>query len=99
MSQDGARAAAASVGAADLFVLRRVSPGRFVHFGGVGRGEGWAGIVDAKIDDEQLLAEALRTDTLIRCAEDHRELVFGPYYARGAVVVPGWICEKVASET
>jgi hypothetical protein len=88
VSSETASAAAASVGAADLFVLRRVAPRRFVHFGGVGRGEGWAGIVDANIEDEELLAEALRTDELVRLADDHRRLVFGPYYARGAVVVP-----------
>ena len=88
MSSDGAQNAAAAVGAADLFVLRRVAPQRFVHFGGVGRGEGWAGIVDANLEDEQLLAEALRTGSPVRCAEIRRELVFGPYYARGAVVVP-----------
>jgi hypothetical protein len=88
VSSEGAQTAAASVGAADLFVLRRVGPGRFVHFGGAGRGEGWAGIVEANLDDERLLAEALRTESLVRCTEDGRELVFGPYYARGAVVVP-----------
>jgi hypothetical protein len=38
-------AAAASVGASDLFVLRRVSGDRFVHFGGSGRGSGWAGLI------------------------------------------------------
>jgi len=88
VSSDGVQAAAASVGAADVFVLRRVAPQRFVHFGGVGRGEGWAGIVDANLEDEELLSEALRTDSLVRCAEGRGELVFGPYYARGAVVVP-----------
>ena len=43
--------AAASIGAADVFVLRRVTGQRFVHLGGSGRGEGWAGIVEVTIDD------------------------------------------------
>ena len=88
MSGEAARAAAESVGAADLFVLRRVAPQRFVHFGGAGRGEGWAGIVDANPDDEQLLAQALRSGTPARVDDGDRTLVFGPYYARGAVAVP-----------
>src|SRR4029077_13015618 len=37
---------AASVGATDIVVLRRVTGQRFVHLGGAGRGEGWAGIVE-----------------------------------------------------
>ena len=41
-----ADAAAASVGAADLFVLRRVTDSQFVHFGGSGRGAGWAGLIE-----------------------------------------------------
>ena len=61
MSSEGARAAAESVHAADLFVLRRVSAGLFVHFGGSGRGEGWAGIVEVSLEDEAPLADALRT--------------------------------------
>jgi hypothetical protein len=79
---------AAAVGAADLFVLRRVAPGRFVHLGGSGRGKGWAGIVEVAVDDEQVLAESLRSEKLVRLDHPGRELVFGPYYARGAVVVP-----------
>lgn len=79
---------AESVGAADLFVLRRVAAGRFVHFGGSGRGERWAGIVEVSLDDEAPLAEALRKERPVRLDHDGRELVFGPYYARGAAIVP-----------
>jgi hypothetical protein len=81
-------AAAASVGANDLFVLRRVSGNRFVHFGGSGRGAGWAGLVEVGADDVSPLAEALRTRRPVRLAHGGKELVFGPYYARAAAFVP-----------
>jgi len=83
-----ADAAAAAVGAPDLFVLRRVAGPRFVHFGGSGRGSGWAGLVEVTVDDEAPLAEALATGRLVRLEHGGRELVFGPYYARAAAVVP-----------
>jgi hypothetical protein len=88
VSTERARVAAGSVGAADLFVLRRVAAGRFVHFGGTGRGEGWAGIVEVAVEDEAPLAAALRTERPVRLDHDGRELVFGPYYARAAAIVP-----------
>jgi hypothetical protein len=88
VSEEGVRAAAEAVGAADVFVLRRVSASRFVHFGGSGRGEGWAGIVEVSLDDEAPLAEALQTGHPVRLGHDDRKLVFGPYYARGAAIVP-----------
>lgn len=80
--------AAASVGAADLFVLRRVQGNRFVHFGGSGRGAGWAGIVEALTDEEAALREALETRRPVRVSAGGKELVFGPYYARAAAFVP-----------
>jgi hypothetical protein len=77
------------VGAADLFVLRRVSAGRFVHLGGAGRAEGWAGIVEISLEDEEAISRALKSGEIVRlAAESGKELVFGPYYARGAAIVP-----------
>ena len=43
---DAVSAAAGSIGATDLFVFRRITADRFVHVGGLGRGEGWAGNID-----------------------------------------------------
>jgi len=83
-----ADAAAASVGACDLFVLRRVRGTRFVHFGGSGRGAGWAGLIEVSSDEEAPLAEALATRRPVRLAHGGKELVFGPYYARAAAFVP-----------
>ena len=83
-----ADAAAASVGACDLFVLRRVTGTRFVHFGGAGRGSGWAGLIEVSSDEEAPLGQALKTRRAVRLAHGGKELVFGPYYARAAAFVP-----------
>ncbi len=85
---EGAEAAAASIGAADTFVLRRVSGQRFVALGGSGRGKGWAGIVEVALDDERPLAEALHTGKPVSLEHGMRDLIFGPYYARAAAIVP-----------
>ncbi len=81
-------AAAASVGACDLFVLRRVTGNQFVHFGGSGRGAGWAGLIEVSTDEEVSLGEALTTRSTVRLAHGGKELVFGPYYAHAAAFVP-----------
>lgn len=83
-----ADAAAAAVGARDLFVLRRVTGNRFVHFGGSGRGAGWAGLIEVSSDEEASLGDALRSRSPLRLDHGGRELVFGPYYANAAAFVP-----------
>jgi hypothetical protein len=83
-----ADAAAAAVGADDLFVLRRVGGNRFVHFGGSGRGSGWAGLIEVESDDESSLDESLRARRPVRVSHGARELVFGPYYSEAAAFVP-----------
>lgn len=83
-----ADAAAASVGATDLFVLRRVSEERFVHFGGAGRGAGWAGLIEVTSVEERSLGSALSTRRTVRVSNGGKELVFGPYYAHVAAFVP-----------
>src|SRR4051794_18581202 len=83
-----ADAAAASVGATDLFVLRRVTGERFVHFGGAGRGAGWAGLIEVGMHDELALGKALSTQQPVRIAHTEKEHVFGPYFAHVAAVVP-----------
>lgn len=92
--EDEARAAvlrsvAEAVGAEDLFVFSRVSPERFSHFGGVGRGEGWAGNVELVSDDEEeAFATALASETPVLLQFEGRGRVVGPYWARTAVIVP-----------
>ena len=74
--------------APDVFVLRRVSAGRFVHLGGAGRGEGWAGIVESSTAEDAAVAEALRTVRPVRIDHVSPERIFGPYFARSAAIVP-----------
>jgi hypothetical protein len=83
-----ADAAAAAVGAVDLFVLRRVSGEQFVHFGGSGRGAGWAGIVEVATGESDALSSSLSTRAPARMSHGEKALVFGPYYASGAAFVP-----------
>jgi len=80
--------AAASVGAADVFVFRRITADRFVHVGGLGRGEGWAGNVDLILADDDRARKAVTTAQLVSVAADEPVQVFGPYYQRTAVFVP-----------
>jgi hypothetical protein len=83
-----ADAAAASVGASDLFVLRRVKDDQFVHFGGSGRGAGWAGLIEVDTHESEALGRSLSRKEPVRLAHSGKELVFGPYYARAAAFVP-----------
>jgi hypothetical protein len=76
-----ADAAAASVGATDLFVLRRVRDDRFVHFGGSGRGAGWAGLIEIAGRESDAFDRSLADRLPVRVAHDRKELVFGPYSA------------------
>jgi diguanylate cyclase (GGDEF)-like protein len=73
---------AAAAGATDLFVLRRISEGRFAHVGGVGRGGGWAGIVE--VLEEELAPAALEITVSEATEPTH---IFGPYWARWALTI------------
>ena len=85
---DAVSAAAGSVGATDLFVFRRITADRFVHVGGLGRGEGWAGNVDLILAAEDLAREAMTTGVPVFARAAEPVHVFGPYYQREAVFVP-----------
>lgn len=78
---------AAAAGAADLFLFRKIGDTRFAHIGGVGRGEGWAGIVEVGLADDQFVAAALEAGGVTRHAQNEAWHVFGPYYARSVAVV------------
>ena len=79
---------AASVDATDLFVFRRIAPHRFAHVGGVGRGNGWAGIVELLPLEEVAARDAVERQTVVRIRSDRAIRVFGPYYAHDAAIVP-----------
>lgn len=76
------------MGACDLFVLRRVKEEQFVHFGGSGRGAGWAGLIEVSSDESDALGRSLSTRTPVRIPHGPKQLVFGPYYASAAAFVP-----------
>jgi diguanylate cyclase (GGDEF)-like protein len=80
--------AAAAVGAADVFVFRRVTADRFVHVGGLGRGEGWAGNVDLILAEEMHARQAISTGEQVVVRADEPVRIFGPYYQRQAAFVP-----------
>src|SRR6478672_2243307 len=81
-------AAVGSIGATDLFVFRRITADRFVHVGGLGRGEGWAGNIDLILAAEDLAREAMTTAVPVFARGAEPVHVFGPYYQREAVFVP-----------
>jgi diguanylate cyclase (GGDEF)-like protein/PAS domain S-box-containing protein len=75
------------LGLADLLVFHRVGVGRWAHIGGVGRGEGWAGIVEVDLAHEPFLAQALIRRDRVRLSSSEPIQVVGPYYATTALVV------------
>jgi diguanylate cyclase (GGDEF)-like protein len=79
---------AAAAGATDLFVFRRVERRRFAHVGGVGRGAGWAGIVEIGVEQEPFVDSALSAGSIVRRFEQEPFHIFGPYYASAVAVVP-----------
>lgn len=73
--------------APDVLVFRRLATDRYAHLGGVGRGEGWAGIVEVSLDSEPLLRAAVESGRPVRVKSDEPVRVVGPYFARAAVLV------------
>ena len=82
------RKVADELGAEDLFVFRKVSPEKFTHFGGIGRGQGWAGNVELHSHEEGHFRAALESGRPVCLDFAGRERVVGPYYARSALIVP-----------
>src|SRR5262245_66493690 len=68
--------AAASVGAPDVFVFRRVTAERFVHVGGLGCGETWAGNVDLIPAKDQRAREAITSQSIVMVAADDPVQIF-----------------------
>ena len=85
---DAVSAAAGSVGASRPVRLPPDHPDRFVHVGGLGRGEGWAGNIDLILAAEDLAREAMTTGVPVFARATEPVHVFGPYYQREAVFVP-----------
>lgn len=77
----------ASLGARDVLVFRRVGAGTWAHVGGVGRGAGWAGIVEATETAEPMLRQVLADPMPVRVLASAAARIIGPYYAGTAVLV------------
>ena len=75
-----------TIRASDIFVFRRVANARFVHVGGLGRGEAWAGDIELDADTDPL-ASQVRVDRPVRIRHQETQHVFGPYYAAAAAAV------------
>lgn len=73
------------MGVADAFVFRRVSSTRWVHLGGLGRGRGWAGLVDVDTSSDPLLDQVPSGDGEVTVfAHPSARRVLGPHYAAPA---------------
>ncbi len=70
----------------DVLVFQRVGADRYAHIGGIGRGRGWAGIVEIDLDSHPELARSLGDDDLCVVVDPDATHVVGPYHARSAVV-------------
>ncbi|MFP5333840.1 MAG: diguanylate cyclase domain-containing protein [Actinomycetes bacterium] len=75
------------LGARDVLVFRRVSTGTWAHVGGLGRGAGWAGILEATETSEPMLRQVLSSPAPVRVLAATATRVIGPYYAATAVLV------------
>lgn len=78
---------AAAVAVDDILVFRRISTTRYAHLGGLGRGEGWAGIVELELSSERSFGAAVQSGAVSRTRGGLARVV-GPYYARAAEIVP-----------
>ncbi|HEX5039832.1 MAG TPA: GGDEF domain-containing protein [Candidatus Limnocylindria bacterium] len=77
---------AATLGVVDLMVFELGEGGARLR-GGVGRGAGWAGIVDVALADEPALHKVANGERILRIAEDSPVRVIGPYWSAHAAVV------------
>ena len=79
---------AAQLGVIDALLFRRVGPGTWAHLGGLGRGRGWAGLIDVD-ENADPLAEHIpeRIGGVHRTYAAEPSRILGPYYAVAAVVV------------
>jgi hypothetical protein len=74
------------VPAPDLFLLRRIGPGRLFNVDGRGRGAGWAGQVTVDAAAEPLLA-GVGAGTVLRRRSGVPFRAFGPYWTTEVAVV------------
>lgn len=80
---------AATFGATDVLVLRRVTDDKWAHLGGAGLGEDWVGVIElgSEPENEPVLAKALRSRAVLRHHSDRPIRMVGPYYAQQCAVL------------
>lgn len=79
---------AAALGVADALVFRRIGAHSWAHVGGLGRGKGWAGIIDIDEREDALafhIPQAVGEVWRQEGSEPSR--VLGPYYSASSAVV------------
>jgi len=75
-------------GVRDIFILRRVEGDRFVHVGGAGRGEGWAGLSEIRLNDNASARRAYDENRLVMSEDPSGMHVYGPYWSTWAAFAP-----------
>lgn len=83
----GAREVAAALDVDDLMIFE-LRGGRARLLGGVGRGTGWAGVVEVEAAAEPLLGEVLEHGRVVRVQGSEPVRVIGPYWSSHAVLAP-----------
>lgn len=83
----GASTLTGGMAADDVLVFSRAEGG-FRLIGGSGRGEGWAEIVELRVDEEPLVERAWRLGVPLRTDAETPVRVAGPYWARHSAIVP-----------
>jgi diguanylate cyclase (GGDEF)-like protein len=79
---------AAELGVVDALVFRRIASASWAHVGGLGRGHGWAGIIDIdEADDALAIRVPTQVGAVFRAEFGEPDRVLGPYYAAGSAVV------------
>lgn len=78
---------AAAIGVEDVLVFELRDGGASL-VGGVGRGSGWAGVVDLDAGSDPNFAELLDRRRVIRVAGDGPARIVGPYWATHGALVP-----------
>jgi hypothetical protein len=79
---------AATVGATDLLVFRRVGGDRYRNVGGTGRGAQWAAAAVLVAADEPLARAALAAGMPRRVTRARLNRLAGPYFASAGALVP-----------
>ena len=76
------------LGVVDALVFRRLSPSRWAHLGGLGRGRAWAGLIDVDGDVDPLLATVpAEAGDVQRFHLPQADRVLGPYFALAGALV------------